>query len=206
MSDVQVEKGHYLTQKYNHKARWTSYWHQIDLVLGLAPASVLEIGLGNGVVKDYLSKCGTEIKTLDIDPSLHPDFIGSVEAMPFPNGSFDCVLAAEILEHLPFEKFGRCLAEIRRVSKKNAVVSLPDARRTLINFYLKLPLLPALKLFWQIPSFKEHKFNGQHYWEPGKRGFGLKMVEKEIEKSGWKIKYSFTSPDVPTKHFFVLEK
>lgn len=206
MSGVQVEKGHYLTQKYNHEARWLSYWHQIDLILDLKSSSVLEIGIGSGVVKDYLKKCGLEVKTLDIDAELGPDFVGSVEKMPVFGESFDCVLAAEILEHLPFVKFKPCLEEIFRVSKRYAVISLPDARRTLINLYLKLPLFPALKIFFQIPSFKIHKFNGQHYWEIGKRGFGLEAIKKAIEAGGWKIKSSLTFAEVPTKHFFLLEK
>ncbi len=206
MNQIQVPKEHYFSQKYNHKARWLSYWYQIDSVLGLKPLTVLETGLGSGVVKDYLKKCGLEVKTFDIDAELNPDFIGSVERIPVPDNSFDCVLAAEILEHLPFSKFAGCLSEIRRVSRRYAVISLPSARRTLINFYLKLPLLPALKIFFQVPSFKVHTFNGQHYWELGKQGFGLGMIEKIIRENGWEVKSSFTPSDVPTKHFFILEK
>lgn len=203
---MQVEKEHYFSQKYNHKARWLSYWYQIDSILGTKSRSVMEVGLGNGVARDYLIKCGLAVKTLDIDPALSPDAVGSVENIPFSNDEFDCVLAAEILEHLPFEKFTLCLRELKRVSKKYAIISLPDARRTLMNLYLKILPLPPLNLFVKMPSFKKHKFDGQHYWEIGKTGYPLGRVEDEMKKSGWKIIKSFTPADVPTKHFFLLEK
>lgn len=203
---MQVEKEHYFSQKYNHKARWLSYWYQIDAILRTKSRSVMEAGLGNGVARDYLVKCGLAVKTLDIDPALSPDAVGSVEKIPFPDDVFDSVLAAEILEHLPFEKLGVCLRELKRVSKKFAIISLPDARKTLINLYLKIPCLPPINLFIKIPSFKKHQFDGQHYWEIGKTDYPLGRIEDEMKKNGWKIIKSFTPADVPTKHFFILEK
>jgi ubiquinone/menaquinone biosynthesis C-methylase UbiE len=203
---VQVEKGHYLTQRYNHKARWLSYWYQIDAVLGFRPSSILEVGIGSGMVRDYLRKCGAAVTTLDIDPDVNPDVVGSVLSMPLGDGEFDCVLAAEILEHLPFEDFPAGLREIRRVSRRSAVVSLPDARRTLCNASLKIPFLPALRCFAQVPTFRQHVFNGQHYWELGKRGYGIRTIEAIMRRSGWRIRSSFTPADVTTKRFFLLEK
>ena len=204
--EKQVNKNHYFNQKYNHKARWLSYWYQINLVLSTEPTDVLEIGMGCGIVKDYLLKCGKNINTLDIDADLNPDIVGSVINMPIADNKFDCVLAAEVLEHLPFEKFSSCLKEIMRVSRKYAIISLPDSRRTLINFYLKTPLLPPFKLFLKIPSFKKHIFDGQHYWEPGKKRYPFKKINDTITSSDWKIIKSFTPRDVPTKHFYLLKK
>ncbi|PIR66437.1 MAG: methyltransferase type 11 [Parcubacteria group bacterium CG10_big_fil_rev_8_21_14_0_10_36_14] len=204
--DLQVEKNHYFNRRYNHKARWLSYWYQIDLALEIDARSVLEVGIGNGIVKDYLKKAGKSVLALDIDKGLEPDFVGSVEKIPMEGETVDCVLAAEVLEHLPFEKFDACLKEMARVSKKWAIISLPDARRTLCNFYLKKPFLPPLKLFLKMPAMKAHKFDGQHYWEPGRRRYPLKRVESRIKATGWKIEKSFTPYDVPTKHFYLLKK
>jgi hypothetical protein len=206
--EVQIKDGreHYLNQKYNHRARWLSYWYQIDLVRDTGANDILEVGLGSGVVRDYLGKCGLSVRTLDIDPALCPDFLGSVDAIPAEKGLFDCVLAAEILEHLPFKKFSACLKEIWRVSKKYVVISLPDARRTLLDLRVKLPFLPAINIFLKIPSFKKHKFDGQHYWEIGKTGHSLQTVKQYIMESGWSIAREFTPQDVPTKRFYLLEK
>ncbi|MCG2694402.1 class I SAM-dependent methyltransferase [Candidatus Parcubacteria bacterium] len=202
----QIDAKHYFSKEYNHKARWLSYWYQVDMVLGTELDNILEIGIGSGIVRDYLLKVKKTVRTLDIDSNLNPEFIGSVENIPMDKESVDCVLAAEILEHLPFEKFNLCLKEIFRVSRKWAIISLPDSRSTFCNFYLKTPFLSPLKLFIKISGFKKHKFNGQHYWEPGKKGYSFKKVESEIISAGWEIIKSFTPYDVPTKHFYLLKK
>lgn len=203
---IQVDKNHYFNQSYNHKARWLSYWYQIDLVLSIGARSILEVGVGSGIVADYFKKMGLEIKTLDIDVRLQPDIVGSVEKISCDNEQFDCILAAEVLEHLPYEKFRSILREVARVSKKYAVISLPDARKTLFNYYFKAPFFNACEHLYKISSFKRHKFDGQHYWELGKLAYEMKKIKNDIIMSGWNIKKCFTPYDVPTKIFFLLEK
>jgi hypothetical protein len=51
----QVEPAHYL-KSYDTKGRFISYWHQIDEIFKLSPENVLEIGIGNRFVSDYLKK------------------------------------------------------------------------------------------------------------------------------------------------------
>ena len=65
----------YKFHQYDYKDRWVSYWHQIDEVLKLEPKTVLEIGIGNGLVTEYLKKHGVEVKTLDIEKKLNPNFL-----------------------------------------------------------------------------------------------------------------------------------
>ena len=47
---IQVPKTHYSHDRYMHKARWASYWHQMREVASFAPVEVLEVGVGTGVV------------------------------------------------------------------------------------------------------------------------------------------------------------
>lgn len=191
--------------EYDDRDRWMSYWQQIESVISLRPAKVLEIGIGNKTVTNYLRQQGIEVKTLDINEGLKPDFLASVIKMPIADESFDEVLAAEILEHLPFEDFSKALSEIRRVSKKYAVISLPHWGWT---FYLilKIPLLKKIQFFAKISGILNHHFNGEHYWEIGKRGYPFSKIKKEIEISGFKILKDFIMPDSPYHHFFILEK
>ncbi len=125
-SSVQVPGEQYWSRAYNTKERFCSFWHQLDEVLELSPASVLEVGPGSGLVSDWLRRAGVETTTIDIDPALGADVMGSVTQMPFEAGSFDVVLCSEVLEHLPWEDAERALRELRRVARSGVVLSVPD--------------------------------------------------------------------------------
>lgn len=190
--------------KYSHKSRWISYWHQIDEVLGLKPGNVLEIGIGDKTVASFLKSRGIVVTTLDINEELKPDVVGSVLTMPFQDNSFDVVLCAEVLEHLPFEKFAEGLKEIKRVSKKNVVLSLPHFGHS-VKFSFKIPLIKEKKFAIRIGFPTEHRFNGEHYWEIGKRGYPLAKIRKII-KNHFKIKKEFIPFENQYHHFFILKK
>ena len=190
--------------EYDHKSRWISYWHQIDEVLGLSPQSVLEIGVGSKVVSNYLKDRGVKVVTLDIDADLKPDVTASVVKMPLGSDSFDVVLCAEALEHLPFEKFEEGLKELKRVSKKNVVLSLPHFGHSL-KLGFKIPLIKERKFALRLALPIKHEFNGEHYWEIGKRGYPLNKIRNIIRKY-FKIRKEFIPFENQYPHFFVLEK
>ena len=194
----------YFERKYNDGERWMSYRRQIDEVLKVKPDNVLEIGIGNGLVAWYLKSCGISVITLDIDKELKPDVVGSVEKMPFDDNSFDVILCAEVLEHLPFEKFPKALSELKRAAKKFVVLFLPHWGWT-FRFCLKIPLLPPIRILWKISGVLRHK-PGEHQWEIGKRGFSLRKIKREINSAGFKILNDRILFENPYHHFFILEK
>lgn len=207
-----MDKYHF--SNYVYFERWASYWQQINEVLRLKPTNVLEVGVGGGLVANYLKSLGVDIKTCDIDGELKPDFAGSVEHLPFEDNSFEVILCAEVLEHLPFEKFSSALWELKRVSGKYVILSLPHWGWT-FKFCLKIPLLPPLKFLWKISGFLRHKpgessfaeaSDDRHQWEIGKRGFSLRKIKKEIQKTGFKIPNHFIPFENPYHHFFILQK
>jgi len=203
----QVDRGHYHFKKYCFFDRWASYWHQLDEIISLQPKSVLEIGVGDKVIKNYLqSNTDVEYKSLDIAEDLRPDFLADITSMPLADNSFDIVCAFEVLEHLPFEIFRKSLDEMKRVAKNYLIISLPHWGRHFsiairvpgfgkFTWQLKLNLLPIL-----------HKFNGQHYWEIGKKGYEIKKIKQEIRTSGLRIVRDYIIFESPYHHFFVLEK
>jgi 16S rRNA A1518/A1519 N6-dimethyltransferase RsmA/KsgA/DIM1 with predicted DNA glycosylase/AP lyase activity len=65
------------------KARWSSVWHQIDELSRLKPDNILEIGPGPGIFKNVAHLFGFKVETLDLDPELKPDHVGSATALPF---------------------------------------------------------------------------------------------------------------------------
>lgn len=78
----QVDKDQYEFLRYMSKARWNSLWHQLDEVIRLKPERVLEIGPGLDVFKNTAGLYGVKVETLDIDPELKPDHVGSATALP----------------------------------------------------------------------------------------------------------------------------
>ena len=183
------------------------YWYQIDEVVRHSPDTVLEVGVGNKTVSEYLKKIGFKITTCDIDKSLKPDVVADIRNLPFKSRSFELVLCAEVLEHLPFKYFQSCLREISRVTKRYVVLTLPHFSIT--DFYFGIKLIPYIakkefSLKVDIPI--KHKFLGEHYWEIGKKGYPLQKIKKQISKSGFKIESSYYPKEDPRHHFFVLKK
>ncbi len=205
--DKQVDKNKYSFNRYCDMDRWSSYWHQVNEVLLCRPEKVLEIGVGDKVFSGYIkNNTGIEYKSLDIAEDLEPDILGSVENIPQEDGQYDAVCAFEVLEHLPFEKFGLCLLEIGRVSNKYAIISLPHWGRH-FSFKIRLPYFKTIKWQFKFSIFPpKHKFNGEHYWEIGKKGYPLDKIIKEIKNSGLEIIKDYIAFESPYHHFFVLKK
>jgi SAM-dependent methyltransferase len=51
--------------------------------------------------------------------------VGDVRELPFPDRSFDAVVALDLLEHVPAPDRARALAELRRVTRRRLVVGCP---------------------------------------------------------------------------------
>ena len=200
----QVNKDHYDFLKYVKKSRFMSYYYQIMYIYRIKPKKILEIGRGNDFLKNVL-KDQFNYKTLDIDQELNPDYVGSVTKIPLKDSSFDLVCCFQVLEHLSFNKFEEALKEIHRVSNRYVLISLP---RSGIDFKLeiKLPLIKNVRLKFSIPKFfKRHKFDGQHYWEIGKKNYSINKIKKIIKE--YFIIEEINNPyENPYHIFFILRK
>lgn len=200
-----MTNNHFNPRNYDHEHRWMSYWYQSREVFSLNPSNVLEIGKGSGFLYDYLKKSGIKVVSLDINPERKPDVVGSVLEIPFKDNSFDAVLCFQVLEHLFYSDFPKALSEIKRVSRKYAVLSLPHWGWTFYVIF-KAPLIKKLRLLFKISGLVKHKFNEEHHWEIGKRGYSFTKIKKDIKKTGFKILKDYINPESPFHHFFVLEK
>jgi len=203
----QVKPNHYFSRSYNSKERFISYWNQINELTILEPSSILEIGIGNSFVLDYLCNNGYNITAMDIDPCLNPDAVGSINNLPFSASSFDAVACFEVLEHLPYSQFQTSLRELYRVSKKHVALSIPDAN-WVYQLYFQMPAIREVKKLVQIPMLRipKHEFDGQHYWEIGKASYPLKRITKDIEAIGFIIQKTYRVFEVPYHRFFILKK
>lgn len=202
-SDPQVEPEHYDNLEYDTKERFISYWHQINLVMGTRPQNVLEVGVGNKFVSGYLRSLGVDIHTLDFDERLEPDTVGSVLDLPFEDGEFDVACCFETLEHLPWENFDTAMSELSRVARRWVMVSLPDRTpyvRVNLEWRFHREIAHTLRDLPN-PKPKVHEFDGQHYWEIGRKGWPLSRIVEQIERHGLRVEDKFRVFEDPYHRF-----
>jgi ubiquinone/menaquinone biosynthesis C-methylase UbiE len=205
---TQVNKKHY-KKDYDDLRRWISYHYQIKTIIKTKPKKVLEIGKGNGLVSDYLKKSKIKVTTCDFDKRLKPDVVADIRKIPFKDKKFDLVYACQVLEHLPWSESLKAIKELKRVSKKYVLISLPYhsirfdwiiSFQRIKNFFKR----EFLDLSIRIPRMTKIKFKGEHYWEIGAKGYPLRKIRKELRKE-FDIKNEF-SPILNKYHqFFLLE-
>jgi SAM-dependent methyltransferase len=200
----QVEPEHYADLTYDTKGRFISYWHQINLIMSTRPATVLEVGVGNKFVSNYLRNLGVDNHSLDFDERLEPDTVGSVLDLPFEDGQFDVACCFETLEHLPWEEFETAVEELRRVSRRFVLLSLPDRTpyaRVDLEWRFHRQIARHLR---DLPNLRPevHEFDGQHYWEIGRKGWPLSRIIEAIERHGLKVEEEFRVFEDPYHRFF----
>ena len=111
------------------------FLRSLDEVLpAVAPRRVLEVGVGEGEISARVRQRypGATVMGIDLfDLELAEEWrkrggIGAfadVARLPFPDDTFDLVLAVEVLEHVPSPD--QALKEIRRVGRESFVLSVP---------------------------------------------------------------------------------
>ena len=128
------------------RAQEYSFTAQKRIALEFLPARsarVLDIGCGPAVLADELLERADEYSGIDLSPQMiahgaarmkgHPQgsrctlSVGDAEALAFPDGSFDAVVALGLLEYLP--SYERALSEISRVLRPGGVAALAVPNR-----------------------------------------------------------------------------
>jgi ubiquinone/menaquinone biosynthesis C-methylase UbiE len=92
--------------------------------------SILDVGTGEGLFWDSSERgcvVGVDIRQdalkVAADGGIVTPVLASADRLPFPSGSFDFVVAIEILEHLPDPE--SAVAEIARVARLGGVITVP---------------------------------------------------------------------------------
>jgi SAM-dependent methyltransferase len=105
-----------------------------DMLPTVAPARVLEVGMGEGEILRRLRERWPQADLIGVDlwdDGLRNHWVDLPAAavatdarrLPFPDDSFDLVLAIEVLEHV--ELPGLALTELARVGADRVIVSVP---------------------------------------------------------------------------------
>ena len=164
---------------YRYDGRWRSVARDMIAHFGLKPGMrVLDVGCGKGfLVKDLMLECpGLEAFGLDIShyALMHCEkevigrlHLGSADSMPFPDGSFDCVVSLNTIHN--FTRDGAVLAmrEIQRLSGGRAFVQV-DSYRTPEEKEIAVTWIITAR-FHDYPDgwlkvYAEAGYTGDYYW------------------------------------------
>jgi SAM-dependent methyltransferase len=136
--------GNPVTRRLLHR-----FLRELDRALvQLAPASILDVGCGEGIVTERFARLLPRARILGIDAetaTLQDEWqkrqldnlsfqTASAYELPFEDNSFELVCAIEVLEHL--ERPREALAEMSRVSSRSLLVSVPREPHWRISHFL----------------------------------------------------------------------
>jgi hypothetical protein len=123
-----------------HIDLWTRYSRTAEAIADRLPSnglpwSMLEVGSGGpglcGFMRDhgFWRRLRPSIADYDLEllrAGRHPPaVVADVTQLPFPDRTFDVVLAVDLLEHLSPEARGRAAAEMRRLARRLIVCHCP---------------------------------------------------------------------------------
>lgn len=157
----------------------------IDRLLNLLPeqAKVLDLGCGPGNFTQYLLSKGFVTEGIDISEVMltiakqHlpqvPFVQGNMSELPYTDVSFDAVLSAYSLIHIPQADIPKTLMGIKRVLKKNGLI-LVLAQSGSSDHMIAEPLQPKLQNFVNF--------------------FSLEQLAKAFQEQGFKIKEHIEIP------------
>ena len=205
---TQVSRDHYFRGGYDDLNRFVSFYYQADAIRKLHAKEILEIGIGNGTLSSYLKNNGYHVTTCDFAKDLSPDYVADIRDLPFSKPQFDCVVAFEILEHIPFSDLRKAIDSLARTTKKYVVISVPYSS-VYLEFLIRFPFIekilkqPFLRLFLWVPFLSSKFQSREHYWELGRKGFSRKKVRNVLQRK-FRIIREFRPPISPHHYFFVL--
>ena len=148
--------------------------------------SVLDIGAGTGVMSEFAYKCNEKLKFTAVDPAegmlkYAPEYlethVGTAEALPFEDDSFDAVFMGESLHH--FHDIDAALAEVVRVLKNGGRLFIYDFDR---GTFLGKCVCSMEKVFGEPANFYEPNTLKE---ELESHGFSVTVM-----KHGWRYTVS----------------
>ena len=164
---------------YRYDGRWIPVAKDIVEHFGLGSGDrVLDIGCAKGfVVKDLLQVCpGIEPFGMDISEyalmNCEPEVVGrihlgSAEHLPFPDGSFSCVLSLNTIHNLPRDRAITAMKEIQRLSNGKAFVQvdsyLTPEQKEIFESWVLTAEFHDYPAGW-IALFEDAGYTGDYYW------------------------------------------
>jgi len=184
----------YLEDAYFTPQQMSSLMEQFMRIRIMRPETILEVGLGNGMLAAMLRQIGIKVTTVDVNPNLEPDIVSDIKSLPLKlTSKFDIVVCCEVLEHIRFDEFEENIRIFKSLSN-NLFLTLPfDAKHFGFAGILRLPKKGTREIgFWWRTKITK-KIPSEHFWEIG----------HSLETSKKNIKAIITKfyPSVEVTHF-----
>ena len=193
---------------------WYRFFFIIKELARLEPKTILEVGPGEGTVRRVFEPYVERYAVIDVNPRLSPYFSGDIRTrFKEAEEKFECLIAADILEHIPFEDLPKAAQNIFSYLTPNghALITIPHR---------------ASNFLWMTPTQTPHAFrvptgflspgafyrrfvkrkiwiDPDHQWEIGDGHHSIANVEKVFKETGFKIEKRQTLLYVD---FWVLRK
>lgn len=176
---------------------WYRYFAILKELSRLAPGTILEVGPGEGTIKRIFKPFVETYATMDLNPRLNPDFLDDVRShQKEAEEKFNCVIAADILEHIPFTDLPQ--------AAKNIFLYLTPGGSALITIPHRAWFVFGLTWLWDYRSIllrfpdgmrrAYHTLRGRtnpidrdHQWEIGDGHHTISDVEKVFKGAGFNI-------------------
>lgn len=190
MASSKITFSHEWTYELESPLHWRLYWHQLNLVLNLSDVSasekIIEIGIGSGLMSNYLKRKGYNVTTVDIDKNKNPDIVANIIEDDIPIS--DVYLAFEILEHIPFDAVEKVLLKLKKNKVREIIFSIPHAYKTYLYCNIWLPYIGEKTI--HIGRKRKYINTENHHWEIGINGITQQKIDELFKKNNYRIDYS----------------
>jgi len=194
---------------------WYRYLYLIKEIIYGEPENLLEVGVGSKVIENIFKDKVKNYITMDINSNLNCDIVGDLrEFNSSLLGMFDCVVCADVLEHMPFKDLKLNLKNIFNYLIMGGVtlITIPHRRKEMLiisrfpgykTFFISLPIWITPRGFYQWFIKKKVWIDPYHCWEIGDGKIRKADVEDVYRTVGFKVNKFIKLPYVD---FWVLKK
>jgi len=159
----------YYSDGYFDLVQLCSQSHQINEIHKLRPASIIEIGIGNGFTSSFLKRAGYDVTTVDINQNLKPDICAPLDRVGEILGGtkYDLVVCCEVLEHMPLADFHASLACLDKLGRR-LFLTLPNYRASVgLGGFLRVPKIGITPFDFTVDLPRKKRLEKEHFWEVG---------------------------------------
>jgi len=128
-----------MAQRFDMQKTWQDYdtdeqiHDKADKIFRLIPSdvkSIIDVGCGNGIITNKLASKWDVIGLDSSEEALKylkcPTILASATQIPSEDDKYDMAISSQMLEHLNQEDLLKAISEIKRISHKHILISVPN--------------------------------------------------------------------------------